>query len=350
MAGEYTAEVLADLDLMVRNSLSRWDLESATTVRLINVSENATFALGGSHTGASNLGALHPQADLVLRVHRIGYSSAEEIRSELAWINALRGAGAIETLTPVRGIDGEWVQRLSSPSGRPARFAVAFERLPGREPDAGADAPRWFERLGEVTARMHGHARSWTLPRGFTRKRWNVEAMVGDGGYWGPWRAAIGLDGGGTAVIEQALALVVQRVERFGAGPDRFGLVHADLRLANLLVDGVHLRIIDFDDCGFSWFMYDFATAVSFIEHEPMVPDLLQAWVAGYRTVAPLSAEERAEIPTFVILRRILLTAWLASHSEVPLAQQFGAAYTQGSVRLAQEFLRGRYLQSVSHF
>ena len=172
--------------------------------------------------------------------------------------------------------------------------------------------------------------------------------MVGDGGYWGSWRGATGLDGPGTAVVEQALSLIRQRIDRFGVSPERFGLVHADLRLANLLVDDAHLRIIDFDDCGFSWFMYDFATAVSFIEHEAMVPELLRAWVAGYRRVAPLSAEERAEIPTFVILRRILLTAWLASHSEVPFAGQMGAAYTEGTVRLAREFARGRFLDSAS--
>jgi len=142
--------------------------------------------------------------------------------------------------------------------------------------------------------------------------------------------------------------LIRQRIERFGMSPERFGLVHADLRLANLLADDAHLRIIDFDDCGFSWFMYDFATAVSFIEHEAMVADLLRAWVAGYLKVAPLSAEERAEIPTFVVLRRILLTAWLASHAEVPFARQLGAAYTAGTVALAQEFLSGRFLDAAS--
>jgi Ser/Thr protein kinase RdoA (MazF antagonist) len=91
-------------------------------------------------------------------------------------------------------------------------------------------------------------------------------------------------------VLEHALTLIGERLQRFGSAPERFGLIHADLRLANLLVDDTHLRIIDFDDCGFSWFLYDFATAVSFIEDEPIVPALLQAWLAGYARVAPLSA------------------------------------------------------------
>ncbi len=334
MAGEYAPEIVADLELMVARGLPLWGLSPGTSISLLNLSENATFELRDPALGR----------DLVLRVHRVGYSSAAEIRSELQWIEALSHDGVIETAAPVRGRNGDWVQTLESPSARPSRHAGAFERLPGTEPTAGMDAVPWFERLGEVTARMHLHARSWQLPEGFSRKRWDVDAMVGPNAFWGPWRAAIGLDAAGAAVLEQALACIRERIQRFGADADRFGLVHADLRLANLLVDGSHLRIIDFDDCGFSWFVYDFATAVSFIEHDPTLPDLLQAWVGGYRRAAPLPAGDATEIPTFVILRRILLTAWLASHAEVPFAREIGAAYTAGTVSLAREFLAGRFL------
>ncbi|MGO8828718.1 MAG: phosphotransferase enzyme family protein [Steroidobacteraceae bacterium] len=331
MAGEYAADVVADLRLMVAQGLARWGLPRATAISLLNLSENATFALGDPAAGR----------ELILRVHRVGYSSAQEIQSELAWMSALRRDGVIDTARPLPGRNGEWVQTLESPSGRPSRYAVAFERLPGAEPNPGSDAVAWFERLGEVTARMHRHARAWTLPAGFCRKRWDLPAMVGPRGLWGPWRAAIGLNPAGAEVLERTLALIRRRIEAFGSGPERFGLVHADLRLANLLVDGEELRIIDFDDCGFSWFIYDFATAVSFIEHEPIVPQLLRAWCAGYRRTAPLSQEEMAEAPTFIVLRRILLTAWLASHGEVPFALKFGAAYTEGTVMLAQRLLAG---------
>ena len=329
MAGEYAADVVADLKLMVAQGLACWGLARATEVSLLNLSENATFALGDPAGGR----------ELILRVHRVGYSSAQEIQSELAWMSALRRDGVIETARPLPGGNGEWVQMLESPSGKPSRYAVAFERLPGAEPNPGNDAVAWFERLGELTARMHRHARVWPLPAGFCRKRWDLPAMVGPRALWGPWRAAIGLDAAGAEILERALALVRRRIEAFGSGPERFGLVHADLRLANLLADGEDLRIIDFDDCGFSWFIYDFATAVSFIEHEPIVPELLRAWCAGYRRTAPLSDEELAEAPTFIVLRRILLTAWLASHGEVPFALKFGAAYTEGTVMLAQQLL-----------
>jgi Ser/Thr protein kinase RdoA (MazF antagonist) len=338
MSAEYAPAVVEDLEKMVARSLAHWGLSPSTTVKLLNLSENATFGLSDP---------VAPR-ELVLRVHRVGYSSAQEIRSELAWIQALRSSATVETAAPQPGIDGELVQTLASPSGQACRHAVAFERLPGAEPDAGHDAARWFERLGELTARMHQHVRGWTMPPDFRRRCWDLDGMVGPNAHWGPWHAALGLDAQGNAVLQQALALISERLERFGTEPARFGLIHADLRLANLLVDGAHLRIIDFDDCGFSWFLYDFATAVSFIEEQPIVAALLRAWLVGYSKVMPLSAEEHAEIPTFIVLRRIVLSAWLASHSEVSFARQFGSVHTQGTVRLAQQFLAGSFLSNLS--
>ena len=45
-------------------------------------------------------------------------------------------------------------------------------------------------------------------------------------------------------------------------------------------------------------------------------------------------------LPTFVMLRRLLLTAWIASHAETPTAQALGAGYTDGTVALGEQFLR----------
>jgi Ser/Thr protein kinase RdoA (MazF antagonist) len=342
MAAEYTNEVLSELAERVAQCLPRWKLPPATGVSLLNVSENATYLL--RPPAASQ--PLPLGRDLILRVHRIGYSSANEIRSELAWMAALRRDGVIDTAMPAPGADGKLVQVLGSRTGAEPRFTVAFERLPGQEPEP-RHAVHWFEPLGEITARMHAHARHWTPPVGFARKRWHFDTMVGPAGFWGPWRSGIGLEAPGAAIVERALDLIRSQLERCGEGPDVFGLVHADLRLANLLVDGTQLRVIDFDDCGFSWYLYDFAASVSFMEHEPIVPDLLAAWAAGYRKVRPLTAESLALIPAFVVLRRVLLSAWLASHAEVSSAREFGASYAVGTVALAEALLAGRFLQAA---
>lgn len=314
----------------VRLALPRWSLSETTELSLLNISENATYLADDPRAGRR----------IVIRVHRPGYHTGEEIESELAWIEALRAAGVIETPRPIPAVDGSLLCKVED--GAAPRYAVAFEFMSGREPRPSEDLPGWFRQLGGINARLHQHSRNWAPPNGFTRKLWDYDAMLGDRPLWGDWRRGLGLDQMGAeamAILDRTALSLKERLDHYGKGPERFGLVHADLRLANLLADGGRLGVIDFDDCGFSWFVYDFAAAISFLEHEPFIPALMEAWLEGYREVAPLAEEDAAEIPVFVMLRRMLLTAWIASHAETPTAQELGAAYTRGTVALAEQFL-----------
>jgi Ser/Thr protein kinase RdoA (MazF antagonist) len=129
------------------------------------------------------------------------------------------------------------------------------------------------------------------------------------------------------------------RLAAFGTGPERYGLVHADTRLANLLVHEGSVSVIDFDDSGFGWYLYDLGTSVSFFEHAPEVPVLVDSWLDGYHRSGELSAADQAEIWTFIMFRRLLLVAWIGSHRGVDIAAELGAGYTRGSCDLAESYL-----------
>ena len=159
---------------------------------------------------------------------------------------------------------------------------MRFEFLPGTEPVD--DSLEHFAELGEITARMHRHARQWARPAGFTRFVWGYEEAFGSVARWGRWQDGIGVGAEEREVLGRLDAALQTRLAAFGTGRDRFGLIHADTRLANLLVDdGGRVSVIDFDDSGFSWYLYDVGTSVSFFEHEPQVPGLIDAWLTGYR-------------------------------------------------------------------
>jgi Ser/Thr protein kinase RdoA (MazF antagonist) len=216
------------------------------------------------------------------------------------------------------------------------RSCVRFEFLPGTEP---AGDPEHFTELGEITARMHQHARQWARPHGFSRFHWDYDAAFGTQARWGHWQDGIGVGPAEREVLGRLDAALRSRLDAFGSGRDRYGLVHADTRLANLLVDGGRVSVIDFDDSGFSWYLYDAGTAVSFFEHQPQVPALMDAWLAGYRRVADLPAQDEAEVWTFILFRRLLLVAWIGSHRAVDIAQELGAGYTRDSCDLAEKYL-----------
>lgn len=302
---------------LLARALPAYGLPPETPLTLLNRSENETWAAGG----------------LVLRLHRHGYHSRAEIASELAWLTALQDLRGLCTVRPVSGAEG-LVTEIDG------RFIVAFARIEGQELQPGDDLSRWFAPLGEITARLHLHARAWTPPQGFTRKHWNVETILGSDPHWGHWRQAQGLDTKGAALLARATGLLATKLHSYGTGPETFGLIHADLRLANLMVDGDRLTTIDFDDCGFGWWAYDLAAALSFFETDPRLPDLIARWCEGYSRVAPLRTEDRAMIPALIFLRRVLLTAWLSTRADSDTAQMLGGpAYTRGTLELAEGFL-----------
>ena len=305
-------------------------LPEMLVVKLINLSENATYKIEAPDGRR-----------WALRIHRDGYHSRKAIASELAWLIDLRSAGVVTTPSPVKGRDGEIIQQLAHARMRRPRNIVLFDWEAGVEPGIGEDLSAPFEVLGEVTARMHQHARNWTRPAWFQRLTWDFETSLGDASpHWGRWRDGLGLDAAKQELFGRTVKLIGKRLATYGKGPDRFGLIHCDLRLANLLIDGESVKVIDFDDCGFGWYMYDAATPVSFYEHEPQVPALIESWKTGYRRVIALSKQDEAEIPTFVMLRRLLLVAWIGSHRETDLAKSMGMPYTEGTVDLCENYLK----------
>jgi Ser/Thr protein kinase RdoA (MazF antagonist) len=319
-------ELLLHLQSVAERAVSRFGLPQDVTVKLINVSENATYKIEDASSGRK----------WALRVHRDGYHSKTAIASELVWLAALEDYG-VTVPTPVTALDGELIQTLAVEGLTNPRNVVLFLWKNGTEP-ARTDVAS-FELLGETAARMHAHIRSWQRPAWFERHTWNFETSLGDRPHWGRWQDGMGMTSEATEAISAAVDLIRDRLEAFGKSPDRFNLVHGDMRLANLLMEGNDVKVIDFDDCGFSWLLYDCATTVSFFEQAPEVPELLKAWVRGYRRVGALSPEEEAEIETFVMLRRLLLIAWIGSHSETELAQSMGVAYTQESIPLCERYL-----------
>jgi len=326
-----SGDVLERVTRCAQRAIGGYDCHPGTTVRLLNVSENATYLVTDPDLGPS-----------ILRVHRLGYHTEQEIESELAWMDALRAEAGVRTPRILPAADGRRVLTAVDPASGEQRNCVRFEYLPGSEPVE--DAVAHFAELGEITARMHRHARHWVRPAWFTRFHWDYDAAFGGLARWGRWQDGVGVGAAEREILGRLDATLRARLTAFGTGPERYGLVHADTRLANLLVTGTDgadgtVSVIDFDDSGFSWYLYDAGTTVSFFEHQPQVPDLLASWLSGYRRVLDLPAADEAEIWTFILFRRLLLVAWIGSHTAVDIARELGAAYTRGSCDLAEGYL-----------
>ncbi|BBX32650.1 aminoglycoside phosphotransferase [Mycolicibacterium mageritense DSM 44476 = CIP 104973] len=319
--------VVVDDIAVARAALDQYDISAEATLRLLNLSENATYLVEDRGTQS------------ILRVHRENYHRPHEIESELDWLAALRADSDVTVPTVLPARDGSRLVTVEV-NGNP-RHIVHFDMVAGSEPDENALTLDDFHLLGRITAALHEHSQRWTRPAGFGRFSWDWEHSLGDQPRWGRWLDAEGVGDSERQVLERAQDLLHRRLVEYGTGPERFGLIHADLRLANLLVDPVSsgITVIDFDDCGFGWYFYDFGTAVSFIEDDPKLPEWQESWVSGYRSRRELPTEDEDMLASFVLLRRLLLLAWMGSHSHSKESATKAISYAAGSCALADRYL-----------
>ena len=319
-----------DHESYARAALPAYGRDPDAALRLLSLSENATYLVADDEP-------------MVLRVHRPGYHSLDGIRSELSWMAALRTETPVATPELIRALDGSDV--VAAVMGEDMLHVDAVSFVEGCTAEENPAAVG-FDELGRLCAHMHDHVARWGAPDYFTRFRWDVEATLGPEARWGNWREAPGLTPDGAAVVERAAAQVADALTEFGQGPDRFGLIHADLRMANLMIDPASgsgrsspITVIDFDDCGWSWHLADLGAVVSFIEDTPEAEHMIADWLRGYREVREIPSDHLGMIPTFVMLRRLMLTAWVASHADADAAVAFTDGFAVGTAALADRYL-----------
>ncbi len=320
--------MLAHLQRLVERSLPLWELPEGTTATLMNVSENATYRLNAPDGGKT-----------VLRVHREDYHTLNGIQTELDWLHALQDDAGIITPQAIAGRDGEEIQE-GIVEGLPVkRQMVLFEFIDGVEPSEDHDLIEPFRKLGEVSARLHLHAIGWRRPSYFERLVWDHEHVVGSNPNWGNWRDGPVADPAHIAQFERLERGMVECLDRYGREPERFGLAHCDLRLANLLLVDDSTRVIDFDDCGTGWLLYDLATALTLIDNIDATMSLVEAWFDGYARHRTLGNADLAAVASLIMMRRIAMMAWFGSHPDTTLAQDHRGSFPVETCEMAEAYL-----------
>src|SRR5262249_3077964 len=112
------------------------------------------------------------------------------------------------------------------------------------------------------------------------------------------------------ARVERYIHRIRAAQHALGQGPETFGLIHGDLHQWNYLFHQGEVRAIDFDDCGYGHYLYDMAVTLFNVRWKASAPLLRARFLAGYRSVRPLSAEHEQYLDTFMDLRDLQMMIW----------------------------------------
>ncbi len=331
------AEQSARLHRMALTAVSHWPFE-CTRIEPIKVRENAVYAVH-----------LADGRRVVLRIHRLGYHSDEALRSELAWMKALRASG-IEVPQVVPSRSGNAFERIGCEGVPGPRQVDVFEWIDGSQlgsVEQGLSSDRaWIERtytvVGELAARMHNQSCAWQAPAGFQRHSWCDAGLAGAAPLWGRFWELEALSQQQRCLFERLRLRLKQELIDFGMTPDRFGLIHADLVPENILVDGDRLRIIDFDDAGFGWHLFEIATSLYFIRRESHYEAARDALIAGYRRHRALSEEHLRLLPMFLAARGTTYLGWVHTRKGEATARELTPQLVELAEAAAEDYLAGR--------
>lgn len=295
-----------------RQALGQFGVTPAD-LRFVNISENITFRVTDSRDGAP----------LVLRLHRPWYHDIEALRSEHMWTRALVQAG-IAAPESLPTLDGDSFARVEIAETGEQRWAglarwvegVLLAEVVRREPDIAANA-RCFAQLGTIMAAMHDQATGWTPPPGFQRHSLDADGLMGETPRWGPfWDHPIFAPAERDRLLETRDRLHAA-LRAYGQSPQTYSVIHADLHPGNVLIDGPRTAVIDFDDSGFGWHLYDFAVALVAFRTHPGFPTFRDAFVAGYRTRRPIADADLAQLPMFLFIRDLAQVGWFHQRPEL---------------------------------
>lgn len=269
-------------DVVIDAARSHWALGDAP-VTLVAARENHVYRV---ETKAG------PAA---LRLHRPGYRTNEQINSELQWM-AMLAENGIAVPKPIQSPDGTNIQTFD---GVTVSLLSWIDGTPQSKLQVSTDT---YFKLGCVLARMHELADAWTPPSSFTCPTWD---LLGDRPTWGRFWENPSLSQEQKQFFLQFRDIARQEIQATSSLD--FGLIHADLVPDNVLIDDNRLWLIDFDDGGFGYRLFDLATITRRCRRHAQGEQLIAAVIAGYSAKRPLGQEA---LPLFEALRACTYVGW----------------------------------------
>jgi len=308
---------------LVQRAMQVWGLEGAAA-HLVARRENAVYRI--EHAGRS----------YAMRLHRAHYRTDAELRSELVWMEALRKGGvSVPTPVPARSgallqtVDGVQVDVLDWLQGE--TLDTALERA---SPVARL---RLFEQIGRQMAHLHEVCDLWQPPSGFTRARWDSDGLLGAAPLWDRFWENPALTHPQRAMFTQFRTDAGRALAALGPDADT-GLIHADLVAGNVMLDGAHMHLIDFDDGGTGYRLFDVATALFKHMDAADYSDLKRALLAGYAARRALNTEA---LDLFMALRGVTYVGWNITRAGEDASGARGARFIAQAERAVRRFYEG---------
>lgn len=296
-------------------ALRHYDLEDAQLTRLGGAS-NTNFKVDVD------------DKSYVLRLHASARHDRAAISSELAWLSSLQSDTSLVLPEPIVNLNGELVTGVSTDS-EPETLCTLMSWVEGKiPPTVDILSDEQLAEVGSLMAQLHIHSQRFELPEGFKRPTFDEAHFSGRLEVLYTALSNAELDKSDLNSLNANANHIITHFAQLERKQDSFGVIHADFHSGNYLLCNGKVRIIDFDLCGFGFYLYDLALALMELQEQQR-----QVFLQGYETVKPLPAD-------YTDLKQVFLCLAYLSNLGFLVANPEELAFVVGELPFAVEAFR----------
>ena len=239
--------------------------------------------------------------EYILRISHSSRRTSSMIAGEIDWLNYLADHGVCaaravpsehDNLVEVLGEDHEYFS------------VVSFEKAVGNPPQEHDWDEALSLKIGRLLGKMHALTKHYTPGHSsYKRPEWYEETE--------DWAERF-LPPSETTVIRKFQELH-DYLHTLPQEKESYGLIHTDVHRGNFFVEDGNITLFDFDDCQYSWFVYDIAIALFYIiphhcsgkKNLDFAKNVFKRLMEGYSQENTLDGFWLQQIPYFLKLREM---------------------------------------------
>lgn len=247
--------------------------------------ENAQLTRLG---GASNTNFKVDVDDIsyLLRLHTSALHNQDVIWSELAWLSSLQSDTSLMLPEPIVNLTGELVTGIFVDC-EPETLCTLMSWVEGKiPPTVNALTDEQLVKVGSVMAQVHIHSQHFEPPESFKRHKFDEVHFSGCLEVLCTALSNTELNKNDLNSFKLNANHIITHFAQLERKQDNFGVIHGDFHSGNYLLSNENVYIIDFDRCGFGFYIYDLALALMELEEQQQ-----KAFLQGYKKVKALPAD-----------------------------------------------------------
>lgn len=289
------------------------------------------------------------EGHFILRMSRESVLSGASIYGETQWLQFIQQHSALSVPVPVATLTGEHSTSLKMETE--TVHCVLFHYLEGEIFSAEALTPHQMYLSGQLLADLHqvsrAHPQQVAHLQPF-RPRLDWQGLFGAGSVYDPGAGAALFTTAQEETFAQVAAQVRIVMDILASATENTGIIHGDLLSKNILLNGNQLCALDFEYCGWGFYLYDMAPLLWQLRHRADYNLLEEALWAGYTANYSLSETQHAHLETFIAARHLASCRWIAGNVNNPAVGAKATQIISERTSEMQHFLRTGRLERKS--